>query len=96
MSGIPKPSHGKRHIGTVYLGGIFVDGGGIEITPTRDGGWVIKHVPPMEPVFERLTALANIVESANSVKSPELKEQLMGFATGLASEALGESTLVEE
>jgi hypothetical protein len=96
MSGIPKPGHGKRHIGTVYLGGIFVDGGGIEITPTRDGGWVIKHVPPWEPVFEQLAAVANIVESAHSVKSEELKERLMGFATGLANEALGESTVAEE
>ncbi len=96
MSPIPKPSHGKRHIGTVYLGGIFVDGGGIEIIPTRGGGWVIKHVPPLEPAFERLTAVAHIVESADSVKSSELKERLMAFATELASEALGESKVMEE
>jgi hypothetical protein len=86
----------QQRIATVYFGGVLVDGGGIEITPKPGGGWIIKHVPPWEPVFERLTAVANIVESANSVKSQELKEQLMAFATGLASEALGESKVMEE
>jgi len=45
-------SHGRTHIGTSYLGGIFNDGGGFEISPTKDGGVAILHVPPREPAFQ--------------------------------------------
>lgn len=84
---IPK-SHGKTHIGTVYLGGVFDDGGGIEISPTKDGGVVIIRIPPSAPVFERLAAAAVVFARAQSAKSTQLREQLTAYANELAAEAL--------
>jgi len=81
--------HGRTHIGTVYLGGIFSDGGGIEISPTKSGGFVIKRIPPRQPAFEQFWAVASLVSQAGSGKSPRLKAQLTEFATQIASKALG-------
>jgi hypothetical protein len=98
MAKIPKSLHGKTHIGTVYLGGIFGDGGGIEISPLKNGGVAIIIIPPRAPVLEQLAAVATLVERAESVQSPELKAQLMAFATQLASEVVGapESAVPED
>ena len=93
---VPNPSHGRTHIGTVYLGGIFVDGGGIEISPTRHGGFVVKRIPPRQPAFERLGAVAAIYAHAEGVKSPELKAQLLDFANVLANEGLAAPTQAGE
>ncbi len=88
---VHNPSHGRTHIGTVYLGGIFSDGGGIEISPTRSGGFVVKRIPPRQPAFERLAAVAAVFAQAEAVKSPELKAQLHDFANVLANEELSAS-----
>jgi hypothetical protein len=48
---VRKPSHGRTHIGTVYQGGIFNDGGGTTITPTRNGGIIVKKIPPWGPKY---------------------------------------------
>ena len=47
---IPK-GHGKTPIGAQYLGGVFNDGGGPIIIPTKNGGFVRRVVPPLEPVM---------------------------------------------
>jgi hypothetical protein len=86
------PRHGKTHIGTVYLGGIFSDGGGLEISPTKDGGWVLKRIPPRQPVFEQLTAAALLVERAGAIGSPELQERMMALANDIVTASLGPST----
>ncbi len=84
-----KKPHGRTHIGTIYLGGIFNDGPGIELSPTKHGGWVIKRIPPRQPAFEQFGAVALLVSQAGSVKSRQLKARLIEVATQIASEALG-------
>ena len=78
---VPHGGHGRTHIGTVYLGGIFSDGGGIEISPTKDGGLVIKHIPPRSPAFGNLSA-------RELELSAGLKAQLGAYVQG--GEAAGE------
>jgi len=56
--------HGKTHIGSIFLGGIFDDGGGIIISPTKFGGVVVTHVPPREPVTGELTPLQSVLVDA--------------------------------
>jgi len=85
---------GRTHIGTIFIGGIPIDGGGYEISPTKSGGYVIKRIPPMQPAFERLSAMAALVARAESVKSPKLKAQLIELATQVATEALGAPAVV--
>ena len=78
---IPK-GHGKTHIGTVYLGGVFDDGGGIEISPTKDGGIVVIHIPPSSPVFEGLSAEE---VTAGKALSADLLGHLQGYVAGGAA-----------
>jgi hypothetical protein len=73
---------------TVYVGGVFRDGGGLDISPTKEGGATLKRVAPREPVSERLRAVTSGVELAESVESADLKSQLMDFATQLAGDLL--------
>jgi len=40
--------HGKTRIGSIWLD--LTDGGGLIISPTKAGGYVITHVPPRQPV----------------------------------------------
>jgi hypothetical protein len=44
---IPK-GHGKTRIGSIWWD--LTDGGGLIISPTKNGGYVITHVPPRQPV----------------------------------------------
>ncbi len=54
--GVPsKPiriNHGRTRIGAVYVGGVFNDGGGTIIAPTKTGGIWVGHVPPRQPAFQ--------------------------------------------
>jgi hypothetical protein len=80
LTQVPK-GHGKTHIGTVYLSGVFNDGGGIEISPTKDGGTVIIHIPPSSPVFQGL----NESQVALGERlSSELKSPLASYVTAEA------------
>ena len=85
---IRKP-HGRTHIGTIYIGGIFNDGPGIAMSPTKHGGWVIKRIPPRQPAFEQFGVVASLVSQAHSVSSRQLRARLIEIATEIASEALG-------
>lgn len=64
---IPKiPSgHGRIHIGSLYLGGVLDDGGGIIISPTKGGGVVVTRVPPLEPVQGAMTEVTSFITNAD-------------------------------
>ena len=45
------PTHGRTRIGMVMTGGVTNDGGGRLIMPTRNGGFVVKKIPPWQPKY---------------------------------------------
>ncbi|MFL9958996.1 hypothetical protein PQR65_36965 [Paraburkholderia nemoris] len=57
-------SHGRTHIGALFLGGIFDDGGGIIISPTKYGGLVLAHIPPREPVTNEFMPVESVLVDA--------------------------------
>ncbi|MEX3945578.1 hypothetical protein AB4Y44_39840 [Paraburkholderia sp. BR10937] len=57
--------HGRIHIGSVYIDGVLDDGGGIIISPTKDGGVVVTRVPPLEPVRGAMTEVTSFITNAN-------------------------------
>lgn len=81
---IPK-SHGKTRIGSIWLD--LSDGGGLIISPTKNGGIVITHVPPREPVTGSVGLPASIVVDPAKLTASQIRVQLRTGA------ALGKSVM---
>ncbi len=71
---VPPGGHGKTRIGSVWLD--LSDGGGLIFSPTKDGGIVVTHVPPREPVTGGITVIPSLVVDAGSISAPRISERL--------------------
>ncbi len=87
------PRHGKTRIGSVYLN-LGSDGDQWIITPTKDGGIVITHVPPREPVTNQLTTLPSAVISARQISTSRISEHF-GASGDIAKEVMAAVALLE-
>jgi hypothetical protein len=81
---ITKP-HGRTHIGSIFLFGIFSDGPGLILSPTKNGGIVVVRIPPREPVMSEITAVESVMvhekttaaQISEHFKIPESSAQLV-------------------
>jgi len=72
-------SHGKTRIGSIWLD--MSDGGGLIISPTKDGGIVITHVPPREPVTDVVGLPASVIVAAGNLNAARVSELLRSTAS---------------
>jgi hypothetical protein len=75
---IPK-SHGKTRIGSIWLD--MTDGGPLIISPTKDGGIVITHVPPREPVTGTVGLPASVMVEAGNLSAARVSKILRSTAS---------------
>lgn len=64
-------SHGKTRIGSVYIN-LGSDGDQWIISPTKNGGVVITHVPPREPVTAELRSVASVLVAAGKISGQQI------------------------
>jgi hypothetical protein len=71
--------HGKTRIGFVYIN-LGSDGDQWIISPTKDGGIVVTHVPPREPVTGGLTNIASVLIEARKTTAQQINEHFQTSA----------------
>ena len=71
--------HGKTRIGSIWLD--MSDGGGLIISPTKDGSIVITHVPPREPVTDAVGLPASVIVGAGNLDAARVGEILRSTAS---------------
>jgi len=75
---LPK-GHGKTRIGSVYIN-LGSDGDQWIISPTKDGGIVITHVPPREPVTNELRTVASVLVASERISAQQITEHFQSSA----------------
>jgi len=71
--------HGKTRIGSVHID-LGSDGDQWIISPTKDGGIVVTHVPPREPVRGALTNIASVLIEAGKITAKQISEHFRSSA----------------